>query len=299
MSATWPVRPADQVLGPEVEVAQRSGQGLADLAETLPAGVHELHGRAQPGREVLPDHGVLPDVVIVEQLERGGLLRAVRAQEALGQPRHRRQLAPEQERGLRPAQRRRGRPVARDRPGLARLAVGPLQQQRRVGVADVRGQAGGRGDAAAGVGGGQAGLVGQRLPLPVRPPVRVQVPRGPVRVPRRLAGAAAGRCVLEHGPLPAAGADPPHAGTEPRLCGSSSATAPAGSTPSRCSSSPGVGIIPAIVSPAVVAEGQAGGADVLPAVPGVDGGAPLARQRGQDRQPVFPLPARRGPGRRP
>lgn len=198
-------------------MAQCARQGLADPVQAFPAGVHEPHPVAQPGREGLPDHGVLPDVVIVEQVPVGRLLRAVGAQEAPAQPRHRRQLAAEQERRLRPAQRLGGRAIARDRPELAGPAIGPLQQQRRLGVADVRTQAGGRGDTAAGVGVGQAGLVSQRLPTPVRPPVRVQLPGRPVRVPRRLPAAAAGVGVLEHGPLPAAGADPPDSRAQPAV----------------------------------------------------------------------------------
>lgn len=78
-------------------------------------------------------------------------------------------------------------------------------------------QAGGRGDATVGVSAGQAGLVGERLPSPVRPPVRVQVPGRPVRVPRSLAAAAGGLGVLEHGSLPAAGADPPDSRAQPAI----------------------------------------------------------------------------------
>ena len=118
------VRPPGTFLGPEVEVAQRAQQGLADPVQALSAGVHEPHPLAQPGRKGLPDHGVLPDVVIVEQVPARRLLRVVGAQEAPAQPGHRRQRAAERERRLRPAQRLGGRAVPRDRPELARQAMG-------------------------------------------------------------------------------------------------------------------------------------------------------------------------------
>ncbi len=71
----------------EVEVAQRARQRLADLVQPLAVGVHELHGLVQARRKVLADDRAGPGLVVVEQPPRRRLLRAVLAQEAVGQPR--------------------------------------------------------------------------------------------------------------------------------------------------------------------------------------------------------------------
>src|ERR1022692_3533378 len=174
---------ADEVLGPEVEMAQRARQGLADLVEPLAVGVNEPDAIPQAGREGLADDRMPPGVVIVEQLPAGRLLRAVLPQEVLTQPGNLRQRPPGQERSLGTAERLGRRAERCGRPGFAGLAIGPLQQQHRFPVVDVRAQAGRRPDAASCVGAGEIALVGERLPAPVCPAVRVVIAGGPVRVP--------------------------------------------------------------------------------------------------------------------
>jgi len=99
-----PVVPKDQVLGPEVEVAERAGKRLLDGVQPMSRLVHPCGCFPQVRWEVPANQRLRPGVGVVEQRPVDQLLRAIRAKEATAEPWVRRERAACQELALRSAE---------------------------------------------------------------------------------------------------------------------------------------------------------------------------------------------------